>query len=298
MEFSSFTPRIAPESSGSSRMEDSEWDELVRLCNALYLLPDSWWHRVASDQEAVLCVDGPCLRVRLRGTDFVEVFLRGAGLGCRIAPEHLLHGHPGQRVVLGAASAFSIRAVESVDAFARHYAHVRRRVCARADRRRAVLDRLLLRHSCVLGVDVSLPGGRADLVALSPEGFCVAYLVRRYADGDVRLRGAGSVAGKMRQLETVLSTATANDAMRQLVCRGRAVHSHLVRRFAAFPDDVRCFPRARLLLVDFDHPQRVLGLPGVRQCLEDAFRREGVRGDILAIGDPGNISHRLLFSET
>jgi hypothetical protein len=74
----------------------------VRL-SELRLEPQSWWARIAADPEAVFCVEESALKVRLRGNVLAEVELRGGGLACRIAPEHLLLSHPGARTVLGAA---------------------------------------------------------------------------------------------------------------------------------------------------------------------------------------------------
>ena len=55
------------------------------------------------------------------------------------------------------------------------------------------------------------------------------------------------------------------------------------------------FPRPRLLLVDFDHAQRLGSLDTLCGTLM-RLDPELERNDILASGDPGNISIKTLFS--
>lgn len=273
------------------------WRELCRRLNALRLEPQNWWARIAADPEAVFCVEESALKVRLHGNDFLEVTLRGTGLHCRIAPEHLLLSHPGARIVLGdedvAAESKRIRNLAELET---HYDHVRRRVCAREDRRLAIADRLFLRHSCVLAVDADLPTGRADLVALSPQGVAVFFLLRRYQDPDLRLKGRGGVVWRMRELDKCLADSE-NMALwvRNLLERSRHLDTLHARRFR-FDKTPLIYPRARLLVVDFDHAQRLHGLPLLRADIEAGLDHDAAQGDIHCIGDAGNVSHGTFFS--
>lgn len=274
-----------------------DWREICRRCNELRLEPGSWWQRVVSDPEAVPRVDESSLTVRLRGNALAEVQLRGESLQCRIAPEHLLLSHPGSRAVLGDASAASAsRQVQSFAELAQHYDHVRRRVCQTTDRHGAILDRLFLRHPCVLAVDAPHPAGRVDLVALSPAGTAVFFLLRRYADGDLRLKGRGGIAWRLAELDNRLAdTQAAVTWVRGLLERGAALDTRHSRRYRE-PDTLRIHGRTRLLIVDFDHAQRLGGLPVLRANLEAALDRTLSKDDIPCIGDPGNISYATLFS--
>jgi hypothetical protein len=274
-----------------------DWREICRRCNELRLEPGSWWQRVVSDPEAVPRVDESSLTVRLRGNALAEVQLRGESLQCRIAPEHLLLSHPGSRAVLGDASAASAsRRVQSLAELAQHYDHVRRRVCRTTDRHGAILDRLFLRHPCILAVDASLPCGKADLVTLSPNGVVVIFLLRRYASGDLRLKGRGGIAWRMAELDNWLAeTQVATSWVRGLLERSAALDTRHSRRYRA-PDTLHIHRRARLLIVDFDHAQRLGGLPSLRADLETGLDRTRSKDDIPCIGDPGNISYAILFS--
>jgi hypothetical protein len=274
-----------------------DWWEICRRCNELGLESGSWWQRVVSDPEAVPRVDESSLTVRLRGNALAEVQLRGEFLQCRIAPEHLLLSHPGEWVVLGDAPAASAPTrVQSLADLARHYDHVRRRVCQVTDRRGAVLDRLFLRHPCILAVDAPLPCGRADLVALSPRGDAVFFLLRRYQDGDLRLTGRGGIAWRMAGLDEWLADGAAVEAwVRALLERSSALLTGHLRRYT-LAGPIIPLARARLLIVDFDHAQRLEGLPGLRADLETRLDRTLSKDDIPCIGDPGNISYATLFS--
>ena len=286
--FSEHRPGAAPE---------GEWRELCRRCNELRLEPQSWWARIVADPEAVFRVEESAIAVRLRGNELAEVKLRGEGLHCRIAPEHLLFSHSGARTVLGDFSAApEPKLIQNLTEFGEHYDHVRRRIRAQVDRRRAIADRLFLRHPCVVAVDAALPTGRADLVALSPHGTAVFFLLRRYDDPDLRLKGRGGIAWRMRELTRCL----ADDGsmvlwVHNLLERSRHLEtSHSRRyRFDGMPD---IHPRARLLIVDFDHAQRLHGLPQLRADLEHGLDRDASRSDIHCIGDAGNISHGTFFS--
>ena len=276
---------------------EEQWRELCRRLNALRLEPQNWWARIAADPEAVFCVEESALKVRLRGNDFLEVTLRGTGLQCRIAPEHLLLSHPGARTVLGDADAAAEPGrVASLADLAVHYDHVRRRVCVAQDKRAAIIDRLFLRHSCVLAVDAALPTGRVDLVALSPQGEAVFFLLRRYQDQDLRLKGRGGVVWRMRELGKCLADReTMVLWVQNLLERSRLLETLHARRFR-FDKTPVIHPRPRLLVVDFDHAQRLHGLSVLRADLEAGLDHDAAQGDIHCIGDAGNVSHGTFFS--
>lgn len=276
---------------------DGEWRELCRRCNELRTLPESWWARMASDSEAVFCVDGPGVRVRLRGNVLAELELRGSGLQCRVEAEHLLLSHPGARTVLGdEGAAGEPGRIASLADLAARYDHVRRRVCLVRDKRSAIVDRLFLRHSCVLAADAVLPAGRADLVVISPRGDVVFYLLRRYCDPLLRLAGRGGIVWRMRQLTACLAAEQAMAIWTQrLIERSRLLHTPHSHRFRCVGRPV-VHPRARLLIVDFDHAQRRHGLPSLRTNLEEGLDHTAARGDIHCIGDAGNISYGTFFS--
>lgn len=272
------------------------WRELCRRCNELRLVPESWWARIAADPEAVFCVDGPGVRVRLHGNALAEVELRHAGLQCRIAPEHLLLSHPGARTVLGDEGAAGGRGrIATLADLAARYDHVRRRVCLRQDKRAAVIDRLFFRHSCIVAVDAALPTGRADLVALSARGDVVFCLLRRYGDPLLRLKGRGGIVWRMEELNRSLTDDQAMTLwVQNLLQHSRLLETPHSRRFR-FEGQPRVHPRARLLLVDFDHAQRLHGLPSLRTDLEVGLDHATARGDIHCIGDAGNISYDTFF---
>ena len=269
------------------------WRSLCARLNDLRVREETWWSRIAADDEAVIRVDEESVSVRLRGNPFAEVGLLGDEPQCRMAPEHLLLTHPGARVVLDARD--GARSVRTLEELAAKYAHVRRRVGTRTDRRQAILDRLFLRHACVMAVDVPVPPGTADLVALSPAGTVVFFLVRRYADGDLRLKGRGSVAWRMQKMNDWLAGPGASSWSRGLLERCAALETLRSRRFR-LPDRLTVYPRTRLLVVDFDHAQRLGGLPELRAALQDGLDRSAAQGDIHCLGDAGNISYGTFFS--
>lgn len=274
------------------------WLGVVQACNALRTDPDSWWSRVLADPEAVPRVDEDALVIRLRGHEFLEARLEGGRLACRIRHEYLIPALPGSRAVLTADGIRpESRRIGDLAGLAAHYDAVRRRVIQHPRRRRAILDRLFLRHACVIGVDVALPPGRVDLVALGPDGICVLMLLRRYADQDLRLRGPGGVLARILELEGAVKSARHPRIwIEDVLERARALHGPWARRFAALPPVRRIHPWVRLAVVDFDHAQRLGGLAGLRRELARGLGREDDEDDILAIGDAGNLSHRVIFS--
>lgn len=282
-------------------LQELEWQELCRRCNALGTERESWWARIVSDPEIVPRVDDSEVTMRLRGNDFAQVRLRGETLQCRIDPEHLLLSHPGARTVLGDAQAApQQRLVQNLAELAGHYEHVRRRACRHTDRRQAILDRLFLRHPCILAVDAPLPCGRVDIFALSAQGEAVFFLLRRYTDGDLRLRGRGGIAWRMGELGRWLADeAAATVWVRGVLERFGALRTQHSRRYASSIISA-IYPHTRLLIVDFDHAQRLSGLPQLRADitanLHAALDRTAVRSDIHCIGDPGNISYATFFS--
>ena len=250
---------------------------------------------MTDDPDSVVRVDDDGVAVRLRGNLLAEIRLAGGEPHCRMEPENLLLTHPGGRTVLGRSEA-SGRSVRTLEDLSAHYDLVRRRACRHTDRRQAVLDRLFLRHSCVLAVDAPLPSGRVDLVALSPSGLAVFVLLRRYADSDLRLKGRGGIAWRMRELDGRLAdTAAAEAWVRGLLGRCAALDTAHSRRYRQ-PGTVRVHPFARLMIVDFDHAQRLQGLPALRADLEHGLDRSGARSDIHCLGDAGNISFGTFFS--
>lgn len=286
---------------GGDPARPQTWRELCARCNDLGQEQGGWWRRIVSDPEAVPRVDESGITVRLRGNPFVVVQLRGRTPLCRIAPEHLFMAHPGARTVLGEVkTAGEPKRIQSLEDLACHYDHVRRRVCQHVDRRQNVLDRLFLRHPCILAVDAALPHGQADLVALSPEGTAVFFLLRRYSDGDLRLRGRGGIIWRMGELNRWLADEAAVATWgRELLERSAALQTRHSRRYG-FSKTVTVHPRARLLIVDFDHAQRQSGLPSLLDefdtNIDAGLDRMATQSDILCIGDPGNIFHRTLFS--
>lgn len=271
------------------------WHGLCRRLNGMRLDENGWWHRLVSDREAVFRVDESEIAMRLHGNVFAEIGLRDGTPQCRIEPEHLLLGHPGARTVLDDGEG-DVRHVRSLSELAARYSHVRRRVCRHTDRRQAILDRLFLRHSCVLAVDAPCPPGRIDLVALSPQGTAVFFLLRRYADGDLRLKGRGGIPWRMAEADRWLAdTAAAGAWVRGLLERSSALETRHSRRYR-MPGTITVHPFTRLLVVDFDHAQRLGGLPSLRASLEDGLDRSAARSDIHCLGDAGNISYGTFFS--
>lgn len=275
------------------RTSTASWRELCRRCNERYAAPDSWWRTLLSDPEIIARVDADGITLRLRGNLLARVELHGQGLHCRIPPEYLVRIHPGSLTVLR-EDASATPLVSSLDELNANYALVRRRACALTDRRRAVLDRLFLRHGIVLAVDMPLPPGNADLVTLHPEGRCAVFLLRCYADPTLRLAGPGGAAHALGRWRAWLQSGDAAERMTEALLRSRTLHGPLLRRFERFPDAVRTFSRPRLLLVDFDHAQRLSGLRPLLDGLT-GLDPELSRDDILAVGDPGNITIKAIL---
>jgi hypothetical protein len=287
--------RILHYSHSQEEPNRSGWLELCLRLNELRREEGGWWSKVVNDPEAVPRVDESGVAVRLFGTDFVEIGLRGSEPQCRIEPENLLLVHPGGRVILGPAET-AIRSVRNLQELAESYTHVRRRVRRHADRRQAVLDRLFLRHACVLAVDAPFDGAPVDLVAMSPQGLVVFFLLRRYADADLRLKGRGGVIWRMTELDRLLSGGQpAAVWVHGLLERGAALDTRHSRRYRP-PRSLHVHPHARLMIVDFDHSQRQGGLGPLRADLERGLDRSGAQSDIHCLGDAGNISFGTFFS--
>ena len=271
------------------------WHRLCRRLNGMRFDENGWWNRFVSDREAVFRVDESEVTLRLHGNVFAEIGLRDGTPQCRIESEHLLLAHPGAKTVLDAGEG-DVRHVRSLSELAARYSHVRRRVCRHTDRRQAILDRLFLRHSCVLAVDVPFPPGRIDLVTLSPQGAAVFFLLRRYADGDLRLKGRGGIPWRMGEADRWLADTEAAGAwVRGLLERCAALETSHSRRYR-MPGAITVYPFIRLLIVDFDHAQRLGGLASLRASLEDGLDRSAARSDIHCLGDAGNISYGTFFS--
>lgn len=282
--------------SGNTPPSAESWPLLCRLLNGPCSDSEGWWRRFAEDPEAVFRIEENSVVVRLRGNFFAEIWVYNDSLRCRMDPAHLLPLHPGMRVVLGDDASSGTKSVRTLAELSKHYDRVRRRACSSIDRRAAILDRLFLRHSCVLAVDAPLPCGRADMVVLSPGGEAVFFLLRRYADPDLRLKGHGGLVWRMNELDRWLADASlVADWTERLIRRSAALVTPQVRRYG-FRGTISPLARSRLLLVDFDHAQRLGGLPRLRGELEAGLDRTSRADDILAIGDPGNITHRILFS--
>lgn len=275
-------------------------ERLCEQCNALAGVADSWWHRIITDPETVLRVDVDSIEARLRGNVLLTVEPRGQALHCRIDPAWLLRFHPGGRAILDEDGLAPAPAwVNSLEELGRSYAHVRRRACQHGDRRQRVLDRLFLRHGAILAIDAPLGPGRIDLVALGPDGVCVFFFLRRYQDADLRLAGSGGVAQKLRVWDAWLrDSGPVLEQTASLLARSRLLHGPCQTRFARLPAPRRVHPWARLLIVDFDHAQRLHGLAKLRDDLNAGLDRKAPGDDILAIGDPGNLTHTTLFSAT
>lgn len=270
---------------------------LCACCNSLAGHRDSWWSCLLGDRDIVPRVDTDGIAVRLHGTDFLRIERRGTGLHCRIAPEFLLRTHVGARsVVSETVLTPPPRFIASLAEFAAEYAHVRRRVCAVHDRRQAVMDRLFLRHGSLLAVDMPAGADRVDLVGISPEGVVVVWLLRRYDAPDLRLKGRGGIAERLVRSDRWLQSDDCLPAIADQLARMRLLRGPWDRRFARLPAPVRAHPQARLLIVDFDHAQRLGGLPELKTMLRAGLDRTRDADDILAIGDPGNIAHGTLFS--
>lgn len=143
-------------------------------------------------------------------------------------------------------------------------------------------------------------------MAVAADGTCMLYLLRRYSDADLRLSGSGGTVDLLAAADRWLAGSDqALSAVQAVLERGRSLDGPWAGRFARFSGQLRLYPRTRLLIVDFDHAQRQAGLPALLDTLRAGLEkplpgldRAAGDSDILAIGDPGNISHRLLFSGT
>lgn len=278
-----------------ARPGEPAWKELCAVLNGLRRVAGNWWRQMTEDDEAVPRVDESAVAVRIRGNVLAEISLCHGAPQCRIEPEHLLLAHPGARAVLGEGET-EVRAVRTLGELAGHFGQVRRRACRHTDRRQAVLDRLFLRHACVLAVDAPFGGAPVDLVAMSPQGMVVFFLLRRYADADLRLRGRGGVGWRMTELDRRLAdTQAAAIWVHDLLERCAALDTRHCRRYRV-PRHLHIHPHARLMVVDFDHAQRQAGLDALRADLEDGLDRSGARSDIHCLGDAGNISFGTFFS--
>lgn len=275
------------------------WAEITRQCNILLADQNSWWSRIVGDPDLVIRLDPSGLVVRLCGHNFLKIVLMGQELALKIAHEYLVPAPPGSRAMLTAHGASPKCArIDSLAALGARYPLIRQRVCSQPLRRAALLDRLYLRHHCFLAVDASLPWGQADLVALAPDGTCVCLLLRSYTDQDLRLRGQHGIGACLRKIEARLGAcASPQAAITAMITRSRSLEGPWTSRFARLPEVKRVYPRARLLVVDFDLAQRHGGLNSLRHDLEQDLGPGYARADVLTIGDPGNIRPRDIFAD-
>jgi hypothetical protein len=288
--------------------ENSPWHRVCQVCNTLYQDKNSWWYRIAHDPQIVPRVDENCITLRLGGIEFLILEPRGTGVHGRMAPEFLLRTHPGSRFVLSEDTLSPQPSfITSLTDLGQQYDQVRRRVWARSRRNQAVLDRLFLRHVNILAVATPLSLGMVDLVVVSPQGVCLLYLLRSYKDPSLRRAGPGGVAHLMDTMNLKLEPSPKIQLEVQLFLeRMRALGGPWQTRVDRFPDLLTLYPRIRLVIYDFDQAQRQAGLgtllldleKNLSQGLMSGLDQEGWDGDIFTIGDPGNISHKLLLSGT
>lgn len=282
------------------------WQQICQTCNTLYQDKNSWWSRIAHDPQIVPRVDKNSITLRLGGVEFLILEPRGTGVHGRIAPEFLLCTHPGSRFALSEDTLSPHPLfITSLADLGQQYDQVCRRVWARSRRNQAVLDRLFLRHINVLAVATPLSLGIVDLVVVSPQGVCLLYLLRSYKDPSLRRAGPGGVAHLMDAMNLKLEHSPKIQLEVQLFLeRLRALGGPWKTRIDRYPDLLTLYPRIRLVIYDFDQAQRQVGLDTVvanlaknlAQGTMSGLDQEGWDGDIFTIGDPGNISHKLLLS--
>jgi len=264
--------------------------------NSLAEEAGSWWQAVLAEQTCVISAGCDEVVVRLCGNELLRVRIVQERVDVHVPEEYLRLNHPGYRVVLRAGEeAKSCRRIVSLTDFGRSFRKVCRNVLHVTERRRAIQDRLWLRHDCLVGLDVSLCGVLVDMVAVRPDGTCVCYLLRRYADQDILLGGPGGVVDSMAMLERQQSMLLL-DEVRRLLERQRYLVHRQQRRFCRMADPVRLHPRVRLLVVDFDDAQRQLGIPGLRSRFAALSGRGDDQNEVITVGDPGNVSLKALFS--
>lgn len=270
---------------------------LGRALNSLAEECGSWWQAVLADRKCVISTG--CdeeVVVRLGGNELLRARIVQGRVDVHVPEEYLYLSHPGYRVVLRAGEETKpCRRIVSLADFGRNFRKVCRNVLHETERRRAIQDRLWLRHDCLAGLDVALCGVLVDMVAVRPDGTCVCYLLRRYADQDILLGGPGGVVDRMAMLERQQSMLLL-DEVRRLLERLRYLVHRQQRRFCRMADPVRLHPRVRLLVVDFDDAQRQLGIPELRSRFAVLSGRTDDQNEVITVGDPGNVSLKALFS--
>lgn len=280
------------------------WQQICLTCNALYQDKNSWWQPIAHDPQIVPRVDKHSIALRLGGIEFMILEPRGTGIHARLAPEFLLRTHVGSRFVLthehlSPEPLF----VSSLDELGLHYALVRRRVLAHSQRHQAVLDRLFLRHRHILAVAIPFSIGLIDFSILTPQGLCFLYLLRPYNHPALHSQGPNSIVHYQQSINHWLTKDhQGQKEVQELLKRTQALQGPWSTRLASQLSQITLYPRIRLIIYDFDQAQRQLGLSTLLTNLENnqdqvtrlALDPNGWSGDIFTIGDPGNITGKIL----
>ena len=277
--------------------------------NNLYEDRNSWWRKIADDDEVFILIRNNRLHVLANGGLLLQVEHTRGSITCKTHEEFLsLRSENNPYVVLEEDQTSPIQRVQGLSGLANHYQKVKRRIKLFTGREKQVVQDLGLGITQIIDLEVGLAGRkrrnatrrgarRIDMAGISDEGMLVFFEVKLFDNSEIRSPATPKVVRQLQEYERLLKKfqrEILNGYNEQFKMYER-LNGNFFRKRIPKINEFELHPRVRLIITDFDGIQRTFLLPKFMEGISQGLGWSVDSPDLITVGKHRIIKKSRLF---
>jgi len=279
--------------------------------NRLYEDENSWWYKIANDDEVFIYIRKNRVHVLVNGGLLMQIdFVRGK-LSCKVHEDFLSLRNPDNAYVkLEEDSIAPIQRVKGLKDLSKHYLKVKRRIKIFTLKEKQVVQNLGLKINDIIDLEVGLEGDkkegasrksahRVDMAGITDKGTLVFFELKLFDNNEIRSKPnvEPKVVKQLKKYDKLLKKFQGEilDGYEEQKktyqkLKGRFFKSRL-RRF----EKLKLYPRVRLIITGFDGGQKKFLLPTIIEGIQNGMGWDENTPDLIVTGSHKNLKKVRLF---
>jgi hypothetical protein len=286
-------------------------ENFIDELNRLYEDEKSWWHKIASDDEAFIYIRKNRVHVLVNGGLLMQIDFVREKLSCKVHEDFLSLRNPDNAYVkLEEDSIAPIQRVKGLKDLSKHYLKVKRRIKIFTGKEKQVVQNLGLKINDIIDMEIGLEGDkkegalrkgaqRVDMAGITDKGSLVFFELKLFDNSEIRSKAAPKVVGQLKKYEKLLEKFQGEilDGYEKQIktyqkLKGRFFKSRL-RRF----EKLKLYPRVRLIITGFDGSQKKFLLPTIIEGIQNGMDWDEKTPDLIVTGNHKNLNKVRLFKK-
>lgn len=286
--------------------------QFIEALNSLYNSEESWWRKIADDNDVFILIRKNEIRVQASGGLLLQVKQdEKKKLICKMHEEYLsLRSEIDPYVILNESSTDQIQRVEGLKGFVKYYDKIKRRISIFTGEEKQAVQYLANKIPSILDIEIGFEGElkenavkksvpRIDMAAITDKGTLVFFEVKLFSNSEIHSKETPKVVSQLNKYKGWL--AENGEDIKKGYKDQLDIYKKLKGEF--FKKRARCFeiitihPDPRLIITNFDASQRDILLPSILAGIEKGIGWMKGSKDLIATGNHKNLakSNRLFL---